>query len=259
MNPVEESVSQFYRAWQTMIHTVPGASTAGAGALCAAVGNLPLFVLNALFLNKPVDSTGLETALAATSQCLAGCEYPYMVCVCDSWIPQDAPELLAASGLHAAFGFMGMVTDSLEAPVRPAPPELELRSGLNPDTMNALMDVNAQAYGYPIELGRASIRPGLLETDSYCVAGYVDGQPVSVTATFAVDGRLYVGWVATLPEARGKGYAEAVMRRSLADASAATGLTRTVLHASDAGYPIYKRMGYQDTVRFTAYVHGLDH
>jgi hypothetical protein len=161
-------------------------------------------------------------------------------------------------GLNPAFGFTGMVTDSLNKPVRPAPPELEMRSGLDTQTMEALMDVNAIAYEYPVEVGRASIRPGLLESESYCVAGYVNGRPVSVTATFAVEGRLYVGWVATLHESRGKGYAEAVMRRSLADATSATGITRTVLHASDAGYPIYKRMGYKDTAKFTAFIHGMD-
>jgi GNAT superfamily N-acetyltransferase len=228
------------------------------GAIGTAFANVPLFILNALFLNKPVDNAQLEKALETACRIAEGCHYPWMLVGCDEWLPVGAGDILASKGLQPAFGFTGMVTDTLGEPVRPTPPELELRSGLDAGSLEALMDVNAMAYGCPMELGRAAIKPGLLEQDSFCVVGRVGGRPVSVTATFAVDGRLYVGWVGTIPEARGKGYAEAVMRRSLADATAATGITRTVLHASDAGHPIYLRMGYKDTVTFTTYVHGLD-
>jgi predicted acetyltransferase len=60
--------------------------------------------------------------------------------------------------------------------------------------------------------------------------------------------------VATQPDAQCYGYAEAVMRHSLAEASKATGLQRSILHATDSGRSIYLRMGYRDTARFTGYV-----
>jgi GNAT superfamily N-acetyltransferase len=254
----EESASQFARAWQAMVCKMPGALIAEKGAIGTAFANVPLFILNALFLNKPVNNRELETALEVACHFAEGCHHPWMLVGCDEWMPAGAGDIFASHGLQPAFGFTGMVTDALADPARPVPPELELRSGLDTASLEALMDVNAMAYGFPVELGRSAMKPGLLEHDSFCVVGRVGGRPVSVTATFAVDGCLYVGWVATVPEARGKGYAETVMRRSLADASAATGITRTVLHASDAGHPIYLRMGYKDTVTFTTYVHGLD-
>jgi predicted GNAT family acetyltransferase len=64
--------------------------------------------------------------------------------------------------------------------------------------------------------------------------------------------------VATAADHRNKGYAEAVMRHSLARASAATGIRRTVLHASPAGAPLYASMGYRPTARFTMYMVGSD-
>jgi hypothetical protein len=46
------------------------------------------------------------------------------------------------------------------------------------------------------------------------------------------------------------------MRRSLARAAAATGIQRTVLHATPAGAPLYASMGYRATARFTMYTSG---
>jgi predicted acetyltransferase len=82
----------------------------------------------------------------------------------------------------------------------------------------------------------------------------VDGKPVASSATFNVDGRMYVGLVATLPEMQRRGYAEAVMRKSLEECAKETGQTRTILHATDAGRPVYLRMGYHDTSKFVAYM-----
>jgi ribosomal protein S18 acetylase RimI-like enzyme len=56
--------------------------------------------------------------------------------------------------------------------------------------------------------------------------------------------------VATAPEARRKGYGEAVVRLALQTAYEATGISRTVLHVTEAGYPLYLRLGYYPTVKF---------
>ena len=55
---------------------------------------------------------------------------------------------------------------------------------------------------------------------------------------------LAVALVATAPAQRRRGYAEAVMRRALEVAASTHGDCPTVLHATDAGRPIYARMGY---------------
>ena len=74
--------------------------------------------------------------------------------------------------------------------------------------------------------------------------------------TALVDGRLYVMMVASDAAHRNRGYAEAVMRRSLERAQAATGIRRTVLHASPAGRPLYASMGYRVTGEFMMYMAG---
>ena len=66
---------------------------------------------------------------------------------------------------------------------------------------------------------------------------------MSTATTIVHDDVLYLALVATTPDARRKGYAEAVIRHSLQKAHDTTGLNRTILHATEAGFPVYKRMG----------------
>ena len=77
-----------------------------------------------------------------------------------------------------------------------------------------------------------------------------------MSTAFAVplNGVLYVAYVATALAHRRRGLAELVMRRSLGDATRATGITRTVLHATAAGYSVYLRMGYRPVDKFSLYV-----
>ena len=77
--------------------------------------------------------------------------------------------------------------------------------------------------------------------------GYEGDEPVTVASVFSGAGVAQVEYVATLPEARGKGYGEAVTwAATLADPS-----LPAVLIASDSGRPVYERMGYLPYTRFT--------
>jgi predicted GNAT family acetyltransferase len=51
--------------------------------------------------------------------------------------------------------------------------------------------------------------------------------------------------VATAPDHQRRGYADAAMRQALTHAREAHGAAPTMLHATDAGKPVYERMGYR--------------
>jgi ribosomal protein S18 acetylase RimI-like enzyme len=85
--------------------------------------------------------------------------------------------------------------------------------------------------------------------------GYVENQPVSTATTFLINDEFYLGWVATLPNYRNQGYAEAVIRHSLEQAAQRYGKKRTVLHATFVGFPVYQRIGYQPTAYFRTYTY----
>jgi predicted acetyltransferase len=60
--------------------------------------------------------------------------------------------------------------------------------------------------------------------------------------------------VATEPAHQRRGYAEASMRHALEVASKRHGERPSFLHATDAGRPIYARMGYDTVATHTAFI-----
>ena len=76
--------------------------------------------------------------------------------------------------------------------------------------------------------------------------GWEAERPVSAAATFIEAGINNVTLVATVPEARGRGYGAALTwRAALADPT-----LPSLLLATDAGRPVYDRMGYLALFRF---------
>jgi predicted GNAT family acetyltransferase len=77
--------------------------------------------------------------------------------------------------------------------------------------------------------------------------GYVDDRPVAVGSTYIGDRLVRVDNIATLDEARGKGYGLAITAATIA-----TDLTKpAMLIASDLGRPIYERLGFAAISRAT--------
>jgi ribosomal protein S18 acetylase RimI-like enzyme len=72
----------------------------------------------------------------------------------------------------------------------------------------------------------------------------VDGKPAASVVTQDHDGDCSVWWVATVPEARGRGLAPGLMRRALA-AGRERGCEVTTLQATKVGQPVYERLGYR--------------
>jgi ribosomal protein S18 acetylase RimI-like enzyme len=178
--------------------------------------------------------------------------------VCDDWLAPSlrakAPAVFEAHGLIRIMGTQGMVAERLTPPARPLP-ALEIRHATDNEALCHIADINALAYASPLEVARESVVvPAVFQSDCRGYVGFVDATAVSVAAIIRVAGVAYVGYVATLAEHRQRGYAEAVMRQGLSDARRIWGIERTVLHASDAGHPLYRSMGYRDVTRFEFYM-----
>ena len=147
-----------------------------------------------------------------------------------------------------------MVAAQLAAPARPLP-EVETRRIDDESGRLALADLNAAVYAISSAWVRGAVAgASLWQAPLYGYVAYVDGVPVSTAFAVPLHGVLYVGFVATALAHRRRGLAELVMRRSVEDATRATGITRTALHASAAGYPVYLRMGYRPVDEFSVYV-----
>jgi GNAT superfamily N-acetyltransferase len=151
-------------------------------------------------------------------------------------------------GFAMALNMTGMAADHL-LPPRRALPELAFRRVSDETTARDLAMINAQAYGIPPDLFECLCNLNLWHEDSYGYVGYAGEKAVTSAAAFPVCGTMYIALVATVPEAHGQGYAEAVMRHAIEQAGRAMGPARMTLHASDMGRPVYRAMGFEPGAR----------
>jgi ribosomal protein S18 acetylase RimI-like enzyme len=84
--------------------------------------------------------------------------------------------------------------------------------------------------------------------------GFVNQRPVTTAAAIITGDVIGLYSVATVPESRRSGYAEAIMRKIVEEARRSTGIERTVLQATQSGLALYQRMGYQSVTNFNVYI-----
>jgi GNAT superfamily N-acetyltransferase len=156
------------------------------------------------------------------------------------WAPERderATALLAEAGhrLDAAPAAMCMELRDLGSE---RPDDLDL----DPDPTVAMMaELNDAAYGTGPDMARALQQlPGVV-----LHVARVDGRPASVVGTHDFGGDTCILFVATAPEARGRGLATRLMVLALHDARD-RGATTTSLQATKMGYPVYAKLGYRD-------------
>ncbi|MFN8468676.1 MAG: GNAT family N-acetyltransferase, partial [Caldilineaceae bacterium] len=83
--------------------------------------------------------------------------------------------------------------------------------------------------------------------------GYLNGVPVAASGLVLQAGVAGIFAVATLPHARGKGIGGAMTRVPLLDARA-EGYAVGTLQASEMGYPVYKRLGFETVCGIELYL-----
>ncbi|MCU0226123.1 MAG: GNAT family N-acetyltransferase [Bryobacterales bacterium] len=165
----------------------------------------------------------------------------------------DAVGVLERCGLVPAMELTGMHASDV-APLARAAEGLQLRTPQDDPSCQQILEINGAAYG--IDLTSLGSRLGCRETwpHHFPVVGSVDGEPVCSAAVLMVEGLRYVALVATAPRRQRKGYAEAAVRHALALAAQQHGVVPTFLHATDAGKPVYQRMGYRETATHLLYM-----
>jgi ribosomal protein S18 acetylase RimI-like enzyme len=146
----------------------------------------------------------------------------------------------------------GMLAEVLRPPVRSLPP-IECRAVDNPQMRAAFTEITSVCFDIPYVISQQVYGPERAWQGAY--KGYIalaQGKPVAMLALVSAAGVLGIYSLATLPEYRRAGYGEALLRAAVARTR--RGDQRLILQSTDAGYRLYRRLGFRDVAKFSVYL-----
>ena len=237
----------------------------GAGEVTEMDGSVAIYsgldygVFNIALLTRPVSGTAdLESRMAALARFFRERTLRWSVWLCEDLLDpvtrRRERDMFTNFGMRAISNPPGMIADGLAPPVRPLP-EIECRRVDNAAARRAFAELTSVSFDIPYGVARAVYSREAAWKGAYqgftATAG---GQVVAIAAMVAAAGAVGVYSLATLPAFRRRGYGEALLRAASAEESERSGLTRLVLQSTDAGYNLYKRMGFRDVTRLTVYL-----
>lgn len=255
-DPVALSIQQFVGAWHILCAAAPDYSRTSAPGVEYIFSGIPIPFFNvAILTGRDVSAPALRQLGQDVSQWAAPTGQPYLLIhTQEALAPEVDPAAeLAPAGFVPLMTLTGMAAGLINPP--PAlPAGLEITLPAEDAGCASAIDVNSAAYGLPLDPAKPVLGSAAFWADKVLALGTAAGRPVASTAVFPVDGYRYVALVATQPGEQRRGYADAVMRSALAESVARFGDSPTVLHATDAGRPVYARMGYARLATHTAFI-----
>jgi GNAT superfamily N-acetyltransferase len=250
-----ESLHQFITTWNLIGRPFAGVEQLTAPGLAISWPNTRFPFYNAVFLTEPMtDAHVLQDAVQDAAAYVRTRDAAGLFVVCLDSLGGAArerlPLMLAQARFVPAFPMTGMAGDILPMDA-PAHPALRFVRITDDATIFAFAELNCVSYGIPVGTSLSLVHEHAFWHDhAYGFVAYEGDQPVATATAIVNDGCLFLFLVATTPLARRKGYGEAVVRHALQTAHHATGIRRTVLHATEAGYPLYVRLGYHSVGKF---------
>jgi GNAT superfamily N-acetyltransferase len=119
----------------------------------------------------------------------------------------------------------------------------------------AFAEITSVTFDIPFTIANAVyMREQAWQGNYQGFVGQVDGRPVSIVAIVPAAGALGIYSLGTLPAFRRKGYGEALLRAALAEVRPGSGVAPLVLQSTEAGYSLYRQLGFRDAAKFTVYL-----
>jgi GNAT superfamily N-acetyltransferase len=250
-----ESLHQFITIWKLIGKPYPHVDATDRPGLAISWPNTQFPFYNSLFLTEQLtDAQVLQDRVQQAATYMRARQYGGLFLVCLDHLSGAAKEnlatILAQEKFVQAIPMTGMAGDILPMEAR-GHSALRLARISDDSTVQAFAELNCASHGVPIETSRSLLQEHTLWREhAYGFVAYEGDKPVSTATAIINDGCVFLFLVATEPDARRKGYGEAVVRHALQTAHEATGIRRTVLHATELGYPLYLHLGYHPTVKF---------
>lgn len=168
------------------------------------------------------------------------------------------PDLMNAGWLATGAAPMtpGMVAFPIDhlAALAQAVPGFEIRRVTDRAGIEAHRTVVTEGFGVDRSVAVGTAGFDLLGSAECTIyVGYANGVAVTSGMGWRSGRTIGVYAISTVPAARRRGYGEAMTARVVSDGIAA-GCDVAALQASEAGRPIYERLGFRVDVRYNAYV-----
>ena len=207
---------------------------------------LPIAFFNGAFASAPAIDP--DAVVRDVLQFYASRGVPYLM-----WVRDGADDALLAAGRAAGLTDAGGPPVQVLDPILSAPalpPELVVELATDSADVQAHRDVLVAGFGMPLDVAQRVIGDGCLgDPDLAIVVGRVDSIAVATAVLVRSGDTAGVYNVATVPEHQHKGFGAAVTWAVVAEGTR-RGCTHAVLQASEAGYPVYRRMGFTDLGRY---------
>jgi GNAT superfamily N-acetyltransferase len=209
----------------------------------------PVREFNFAWLRPPFSD--LEGSLRRGREYFGALELPFRFMVRSQfeWVCRDA---LRDAGLHEVARFPGMILDPLRDGAAPRE-DLVVREVRSDVDLVRYQETAFAGFGFPATSGRVFLTDRLLEMPSVRLyLGLAGGRPVCTSALCATGPVAGIYWVATLPEARGRGFGEAITW-SAVRGGIGLGCRFASLQASAMGRPVYERMGFATPLHYVCF------
>lgn len=215
-------------------------------------------VFNIALLTAPAVDGQLESRLRDVARFFRERTLRWSFWLCEDLLDDEsrphARQTFGTFGMRPISNPPGMLAPSLLEPAHELPP-IELRRVEDKETRGSFAEITSVCFDIPYLVARAVYsREQAWNTGYEGFIGYADGKAVAIVALVAAADAIGVYSLATLPSFRRRGYGEALLRAAGAEMSRRTGLSSFVLQSTEAGYELYKRMGFRDVTRFAVYL-----
>jgi GNAT superfamily N-acetyltransferase len=243
---VDLSIQQFAQAWRLMCGGAPASSFAGGEGVEYVFSGCPIPFFNiALLTARGISADDLKSRARAACAWASDKGVPWLFLLTHEALDADldAAALLDDCELAPLMPLTGMLTEGV-TPSPKAPSGVELSVPRDDVGCSAILDINAAAYGMDFGAAKDLIGTSSFWANHFPVIGAVGGTPVVTASVLMTDSCRYVALVATDPAWQRRGLADAAMRRALELSALVHGERPTLLHATEAGRPVYERMGY---------------
>lgn len=244
---IEENLFEYFRYLGRKTETALTIDPSIAGY----VSRIAFSVMNGIFCRRQISDDLIEKTFTLLKS--QGTPFTW-------WVGSDEPsaswrKLCDVHGVTIGITQLtGMAVDLSDGDYGTATPDNFSVSPIRDEEMLARwMKVAMTGFNIPSEYERACFEffagTGFGDSLRYYI-GMLDGTPVAVSQLFVCSNIAGIYWVATVPEARNRGFGVAITRAPLRDA-AAMGCRIGILHSSTSGFGVYRRLGFNDYSKLT--------